>query len=262
MSRAATSRRRIRRAAVVASRAAGMSVEASGVSIVVLARHPVVGRVKTRLAATIGPVAACDLYRAFIRDLAARLDRVGMPIWWAFTPAHAAFARLVRSRRCFPQRGRDLGMRIDHALRRVHRRSGGPVLAIGADMPHVAPDALRRAGRALVGGADVVMGPAVDGGYYLIGVRVPERALFVDVAWSTPHVAAATRRRCRMLDLALVEVARGFDVDGAGDLAALAAIVRRRADEYPHTRAALRRLSRPGGSLRLAAFPSSGCVRR
>ncbi len=231
-------------------------------AIVVLARHPVVGRVKTRLAATIGAGAACALYRGFICDLAWRLDRLGMPVWWAFTPANAPFARLVRSRRCFAQRGADLGVRIDHAVRRVHRRSRSPVLAIGADMPHVGPQALRRAARALVGGADVVMGPAVDGGYYLIGVRAPERALFADVAWGTSGVAATTRRRCRALDLTLIEVARGFDVDGVADLAPLARIVRRRPHEYPHTLAALGRLSRSGGSLRLAAFPSSGCVRR
>jgi rSAM/selenodomain-associated transferase 1 len=218
--------------------------------------------VKTRLAATIGAPASCALYRGFVCDLAARLGRIGVPIWWAFTPATAPFARLVGSRRCFAQRGADLGLRIHHALRTVHRASGEPVIALGADMPHVARREIERAGRALAHGADVVLGPAADGGYYLIGVRAPERALFVDVAWGTAGVAAATRRRCRALGLSIVELATGFDVDGARELDALARIVRRRPREFRHTRAALRRLTRPGGSLPPAVSPSSGCARR
>jgi rSAM/selenodomain-associated transferase 1 len=218
--------------------------------------------VKTRLAATIGAAAACALYRGFVRDLAARLDRIGVPVWWAYTPSGAPFARLVASRRCFPQRGRDLGRRIDHAMRVVHRASGGPVIALGADMPHVARREIARAGRALAGGADVVLGPAVDGGYYLIGTRMPQRAMFDDIAWGTGAVAAATRRRCRALGLALVELSPGFDVDGVRDLVALAGVVRRRPGEYRHTGAVLRRLSRRGGALPPAVFPSSRCGRR
>ncbi len=232
------------------------------VAIVVLARHPIVGRVKTRLAATIGAPASCALYRGFVRDLAARLARMDVSVWWAFTPASAPFARLVGSRRCFAQRGADLGLRIHHALCTVYRASGGPVLALGADMPHVPRRELERAGRALADEADVVLGPAADGGYYLIGVRAPQPALFVDIAWGTAGVAAATRRRCRALGLSLVELAAGFDVDGVGELAALARIVRRRPREYRHTAAALRRLIRRGGSLPLAVSPSSGCARR
>jgi rSAM/selenodomain-associated transferase 1 len=232
------------------------------VTIVVLARHPAPGRVKTRLAATIGGEAACALYEGFVRDLAARLARFGLPVWWAFTPATAPFARLVRSRRCFAQRGGDLGMRIHHALRTVHRATGGPVIALGADMPHVPRREVDRASRALARGTAVVLGPAVDGGYYLIGVATPARKLFVDIAWGTSDVAAATRRRCRSLGLSRAELAEGFDVDGVDDLAALARIVRRRPREYPHTLAALRRISRPGGALLPAAFPSSGCAPR
>jgi rSAM/selenodomain-associated transferase 1 len=232
------------------------------VAIVVLAKHPVAGRVKTRLAATIGAPASCALYRGFVRDLAARLARMRVPVWWAFTPSTAPFARLVGTRRCFAQRGTDLGRRIHHAIESVHRTSGGPVIALGADMPHVARREIERAGRALAREADVVLGPADDGGYYLLGVRVPERGLFVDVAWGTADVAAATRRRCRALGLSLVELAAGFDVDGIRELAALARIARRRPREYRHTRAALRRLTRRGGSLPLAASPSSGCGRR
>lgn len=245
-----------------AARATPRRAAAAPAAVVVLAKHPAPGRVKTRLAGAVGPGAACALYRAFVRDLARRLRGTGLPVWWAFTPGSAPFARLVRSRRCFPQRGRDLGARIHHALAAVRARTRGPVLAIGADAPHVALAELGRGARALAGGADVVLGPARDGGYWLIGVRVPRPALFADVAWSTPRVAAETRRRCRTLGLSCVELATAFDVDGLDDLAAFARVVRRRPGEFPHAAAVLRRLSRRAGWPRPAAFPSSGCARR
>jgi hypothetical protein len=231
------------------------------VAIVVLAKYPTPGRVKTRLAAAIGADEACRVYRAFVRDLALRLRR-GRPVWWAFTPATAPFAALVGSKRCFPQRGRDLGARIHHAIGAVHRQTDGPVIALGADMPHVSRRELDRAAGALTRGTDVALGPAIDGGYYLIGLRTPARRLFDGIAWGTPVVAAATRRRARALGLSTVELAAGFDVDGADDLAALARVVRRRPRAFRHTRAVLRRLNRRGGSLPPAASPSSGCARR
>jgi rSAM/selenodomain-associated transferase 1 len=234
----------------------------AAVAFVVLAKHPAPGRVKTRLATALGAGAACALYEAFVRDLALRLRAARLPVWWAFTPAAAPFARLVRTRRCFPQRGRDLGARIDHAMRVVHARTGGPVVALGADAPHVSLARLGRAARALARGADAVLGPALDGGYYAIGLRTPCAALFEGIPWSTHGVAAATRRRCRRLGLSCIELAADFDVDEPRDLARLARLAGRRPREFPHVRAALEGLSRRAGSLPPVASPSSGCVRR
>ena len=215
-----------------------------GVAVVVLAKSPTAGRVKTRLAADSGAKAAADLYGAFVRDLARRLRALGCPVWWAVMPARARFQAVVRSRRCFAQRGRDLGARMDHASRVVAWREGGPVVVLGADAPHVGLRSIGAAARALARGADVVLGPAADGGYWLIGLRRPCRALFDDVAWSTPGVLATTRRRIRTLGLRCVEVARAWDVDDVRGLTRLARVVRRRPAELPHTRAALARLSR------------------
>lgn len=239
------------------------SARPRSVAIVVLAKYPAPGRVKTRLAVALGVPSATALYAAFVRDLARRLRATRLPVWWAFTPRRAPFARLVRARRCFPQRGRDLGARIHHAVRTVaHASGGGAVIALGADAPHVSRRALARAARALAAGSDVVLGPAADGGYYLIGVGTPRRALFADVAWSTPAVAATTRRRCRALGLACVELEPGFDVDDARGLDLLRRVVRRRPADFPHTRAVLAGLSRRAGSPRPVASPSSGCGRR
>ena len=214
-----------------------------GVAIVVLAKHPVPGRVKTRLAAALGDQAACALYRAFVVDLAVRLHRTQFAVWWAFTPTDAPFARLVRSRRCFPQRPGDLGRRILHAIRSVEAHGASGVLAIGADAPHVRVRELARAARALERGADVVLGPAADGGYWLVGTRMPAPpALFTGIPWSTARVLAATRRRARALGLTATEVALEFDVDAPRDLARLRRLVGGR--DLRATRAVLRDLDR------------------
>src|SRR3989442_11964475 len=102
-----------------------------------MARHPVPGGVKTRLAAALGADAACALYRAFVLDLAERLGALPYAVTWAYTPADAPFAALLPRARCRPQRGRDLGERLAAAIADELAEAPGPVLAIGADAPHV-----------------------------------------------------------------------------------------------------------------------------
>lgn len=236
-------------------------------AIVVLAKFPVPGRVKTRLAVGIGADLACALQRAFLRDLAVRLGRTAIPVWWAYTPRDAPFAGLVRSARAFAQPSGDLGRRVTHALGRVRREGHGAVLAIGADTPHVPLREVHRGVEALRDGTDVVLGPARDGGYYVIGLRAPQPALFRDVPWSTSGVLEITRERCRRLGLTLVELAPTFDVDVPADLVALRRWMRRHPGELRHTARVLRAhrrgpFTRRSGSPRPAASPSSDCVRR
>src|SRR5205823_13822495 len=103
--------------------------------LVVTAKHPVPGRVKTRLAAALGADAACALYRAFVLDLAERLAALPYAVTWAYTPPDAPFAELLPGARCRPQRGRDLGERLAAALADELAEGPGPVLAIGGDAP-------------------------------------------------------------------------------------------------------------------------------
>jgi len=208
-------------------------------AIVVLAKHPVPGTVKTRLAAGIGATPACELYGAFVRDLARRLRTVGRPVFWAYAPAAAPFPAFVASRLCFPQRGADLGARIRHALVRLRREGAVAAIAIGADAPHVPIGEVRRAVRALEAGVDLVLGPARDGGYYLIGAAIPRMDLFRDVPWSTDRVLDVTRRRASALGLSTLELRPSFDVDERADLRALRRIVAKRPRDFPHTRRTL-----------------------
>jgi len=186
-------------------------------TLVVMARYPTVGKVKTRLARTIGAVAACALYRAFLADLDARFGSGPRPLVWAYDPPDADFAALVQpGALCVPQAGPDLGTRMHTAVRRFCGDGSRGVLIIGADAPHVrdawlaeADDALRH--------ADVVLGPSTDGGYYLIGMRQPHD-VFTGVPMGTAGVMAHTIGRAVALGLRVHCLPETFDVDEAADV--------------------------------------------
>jgi len=208
--------------------------------LVVMAKYPARGRVKTRLAATIGSARACALYRAFVLDLADRLAQLPYDVVWAYWPPRAPFGRLLPGARSRPQRGADLGARMANAIVAA-LRGGGPALVIGADAPHVSAASLARAAAALRGGADLVLGPAEDGGYYLIGVRAPVPALFRGIAWGTRTVLAVTRARARRLGLRTRLLPPTFDVDEAMDLRRLRVSIARGRVHLPRTAALLGR---------------------
>ena len=103
-------------------------------------------------------------------------------------------------------------------------RANACVLVIGSDCPALTPDHLRTAAEVLRNRADVVVIPAEDGGYALIGMRTPEPALFSDMPWSTPGVMDETRRRLRTLGLTWHEPTTLWDVDLPHDLERMRAI--------------------------------------
>ena len=200
-----------------------------------MARHPVAGRVKTRLAAVLGADAACALYRAFVLDLAERLGAMPYAVTWAYTPPDAPFPELLPGAGCRPQRGRDLGERLTGAIGEEFAAGPGPVIAIGADAPHIPAAALAEAAATLAHGADVVLGPAADGGYYLIGLGRPAPDLFAGIAWGTAGVLEATLARAGAAGLAPHLLPPSFDVDQPADLARLRALLARGEVSLPRT---------------------------
>ena len=145
-----------------ASASAGPTAVAA--QLLVMAKHPTVGAVKTRLAGAIGAAAACTLYRAFVMDLAGRLTDVGLPVTWAFWPPDAPFPPLVAPAACIPQVAGDLGMRMDAAVRACFAARPHPVIVIGVDAPHLDLQRVDEAATELREGCDSVLGPARDGG--------------------------------------------------------------------------------------------------
>lgn len=161
--------------------------------VVIFARTPRLGRVKTRLAADIGEAAALGFYRATLNAVARRLasDR-RWTTWLAMTPDEAVFDKRVPPRGIprIPQGGGDLGDRMARCMRRFGTR---PVAIVGSDVPglerrHVAEafEALRR--------CEFVFGPSDDGGYWLVGAAQGARAgaLFRNVRWSGAHALSDT----------------------------------------------------------------------
>ena len=188
-------------------------------TLVVFVRAPAIGAVKRRLAAGIGPLAAHRFYVATTRRLLAHV--AGDPRWktvLAVTPdAYAHCGRFWPSRvPRVPQGDGDLGRRMARAL----SRSGGPSVLVGSDIPALSVRHIAAAFAAL-GRADLVFGPATDGGYWLAGARNPLvlRGLFDGVRWSGPNALVDTLANARARRVALLEPLD--DVDDAEDFARL-----------------------------------------
>lgn len=182
-------------------------------NLVVFAKAPRLGTVKTRLAADIGWVAATAFHRNTIRRVLRRLGRDGRwQCWLAATPDGDAFP-WPAGWRVFPQGTGDLGQRM---ARPAQCLPPGPVVIIGTDIPDIRPAHIAAAFKAL-GGHDVVFGPAEDGGYWLVGFRRRPRTpeIFKNVRWSTEHALADTLANLDPgLDAAFLETLPDID-DGA-----------------------------------------------
>jgi rSAM/selenodomain-associated transferase 1 len=194
-------------------------------ALIVFARAPVPGRVKTRLAPLLGAEGAARLHermveRALRTALAAGCGEVGL---YCAPGTDNTFFRSMQSRfglHLHPQGRGDVGERMYRAFVRALRRHPYAVL-IGSDCPALRPADLRAALRALRAGADAVLSPAEDGGYPLIGLRRVSRRLFDGVSWGSARVLEQTRRRLARLGWRWTELRTLWDVDRPEDVARL-----------------------------------------
>ncbi len=187
----------------------------AGVAVGIFAKAPLPGRVKTRLAPALGEEGAARLYAAFLADtLAAHPDAT---VFYAAAVDEAWIRARHPHRRLAPQVGADLGERMRAALAAL---GPGPAVVIGSDLPTLPRSRVADAARALAGGADVALGPASDGGYYLLAARRPLPSL-AGVRFSTRHALADTLRALEGLSVA--HLAPWYDVDVPEDLRLLRA---------------------------------------
>jgi hypothetical protein len=186
-------------------------------------RAPEPGAVKTRLARTIGDAAAARLYAAFLADVCATAAGVGDAgvLAVAGDAAHPALRALAEAHgyRIEPQVAGDLGARMAAALA-AGQAGGGAAIVIGSDAPLV-PRADLVEARRLLADHPVVLGPATDGGYWLLGARRPVPEILSGMAWSTSGLLAETLSRLRGERVGLLPF--HYDVDEAADLALLRA---------------------------------------
>ena len=196
--------------------------EAAAAALAILARAPLPGQAKTRLIPALGAQGAARAQRRFTRNtlrLAAAADTGPVTLWCApdanqrfFRAVHRAGGVALQS-----QCGGDLGARMQHAC--AHHFASlpdQPLLLMGTDCAVLAPGHLQAAARALKQ-HDVVMVPAEDGGYVLVGMRRPVPELFERVEWSTPQVMTQTRERLTQAGVNWLEMQTLWDVDEPAD---------------------------------------------
>lgn len=186
--------------------------------VLVFAKAPRAGFAKTRLAAEIGAEKAVDIYRAIGRRVVDQVSRFhGVTIWFDPPDALEEMRAWLGEHEYLPQSGGDLGDRMSFAFDAQFRRQEGPLVAIGTDAPDV--DA-RVVGAALLAleQADGVFGPALDGGYYLVGLKRPAPEIFRGVEWGGPGVLRATLSRCADLRLTVSLLEPLRDIDTLADL--------------------------------------------
>lgn len=197
--------------------------------ILIFAKAPVPGYAKTRLIPVLGAQGAADLHARLIRRtvaLAVESRLAPVEIWICGGEGLEFFDAFqsVIDGRMHVQTGADLGARMGHALEQALGRADFAVL-IGTDCPILGAAGLGEACASLNAGCDVVLGPAEDGGYVLIGLRRAAPSLFENIAWGTSDVLRQTRERIRRLEWVCHELPTLWDVDHPQDLERLGASV-------------------------------------
>ncbi len=242
-------------------------------AIGVMAKAPQAGRSKTRLCPPLHPEQAAALSAAFLRDITENLALAGKsaPITGliAYAPrgyealfdgilAQGTGLLLADGSGEMPENVAGFGRCLLHAMRDMRALGFGAVCVLNSDSPTLPTHYLVQAASLLLAPHDnargrVVLGPAEDGGYYLLGATEAHAHLFADIAWSTDSVAETTRQRVAELALELVELPMWYDVDDRSALQRLCAEVGRLGSHYPAhaTAAALRAI--PQGALQAMA---------
>ena len=193
----------------------------SGVAIGIICKAPQPGRSKTRLATAIGEVAASELSACFLRDVAASIEAVpevlGRRGYGVYAPAgaeHIMRQLLPAGFGLLLQAGDDLGHVLLGATRALLDAGHDCVLLVNGDSPTLPTRLLVQAIEALRAPGDrIALGPASDGGYYLIGLKHPHGHLFTEIAWGTETVARSTRERAAEIGLAATLLPEWYDVD-------------------------------------------------
>ena len=196
-------------------------IEVGGAAIGIVCKAPQPGRSKTRLAQAIGAAAASELSACFVRDVAAAIEAVPEMLGRRGYGVYAPAGTEDIMRQLLPpgfglllQAGADLGHVLTGATRAFLSAGHDCMLLVNGDSPTLPPRLLTQAIEILRQPGDhMVLGPASDGGYYLIGLKHPHPRLFERIAWGTDSVARATCERAAEIGLATTRLAEWYDVD-------------------------------------------------
>ncbi|MCC3156848.1 TIGR04282 family arsenosugar biosynthesis glycosyltransferase [Hymenobacter sp. 15J16-1T3B] len=186
--------------------------------LLIFARYPELGKVKTRLAAGLGEEAALSIYRQLLAHTRAAVAPLpaARTLWLAAAPPPAAGPLWPGTAQQLQPVGADLGQRMAHAFAAAFAQGARRVVVIGTDCPGLRTELLATAFEQLRH-HDVVLGPAADGGYYLLGLGQPQPALFEGIRWSTDSVLRDTLAIAERQRLTVARLPTLQDVDTAED---------------------------------------------
>ncbi|OGO33351.1 MAG: hypothetical protein A2Z16_10555 [Chloroflexi bacterium RBG_16_54_18] len=189
-------------------------------TLLVVAKKPAPGETKTRLCPPLTPSQAAELYDCFLRDTLDTMRSVpGVFREIGYMPEKALgyFRKLAPDMGFIFQRGASLGERLDHLLKEKLAGGSRRVVVIDSDSPTLPAEYIVQAFDYLTD-SDVVLGPTHDGGYYLIGMKVPHSHLLLEVRMSTPNVLADTLALAESTGLTVSLLPSWYDVDTISDL--------------------------------------------
>jgi rSAM/selenodomain-associated transferase 1 len=221
-------------------------------ALVVMAKAPRAGEVKTRLLGALSPEEARGLYVAFLSDAFALMEDVSeereeLALALCYTPegAEEAFEDVEREGSLMiPQRGENLGERLANCFADLFALGFESVVVIGADSPTLPGEYVFDAFECFETDDDVVIGPTEDGGYYLVGMRKLHKRIFEDIPWSGSGAMDATIERAREAELNLVLLPEWRDVDTPEDFERLKRELGENREAAKFTRRFLKELNR------------------
>ncbi len=210
-------------------------------ALILMAKAPLPGQVKTRLCPPFTHRGAAALYACLLEDTATemtKVKRVHRFLFYSPPGSGKLFRRDPFSRfEARPQSGGDLGERMAVALKTAFTLGFARTVLVGADCPDLSATLVRSAFRELASSAGAVFGPSDDGGFYLIALSSPAPSLFRGVHWGTGTVLSEVSRRCREAGIPYSLLPVGFDIDTAEDVASFARRARSRSSPAcPRTR--------------------------
>ncbi len=191
-------------------------------AVIIFGKTPENGRVKTRLIPELGPSRTTELYRSLLQHTVSVVNRTNVDSRQLYLDGdlqHPFIKQLINDYplEVYQQCSGDLGQRIKTAFSQT-LKDHNMVVVMGSDCPAITHTLLDEAINSLKDQADVVVGPAPDGGYNLIGMKTLYSELFDDIRWSSDSVMQETRSRCKTFNYHLVELEQMNDVDTVSDL--------------------------------------------
>ena len=190
-------------------------------NIIIFIKNPVLGKVKTRLAATVGDQKALEIYQRLLDVTRKTVTKVNAKYHLFYSDVIDMDDNWdIQDFDKYLQQGNDLGERMSSAFRNIFSQNDASalqkVVIIGSDCPALTPDILEMA-FTILGDSDVVVGPTFDGGYYLLGIKEYNPALFENISWSTDAVYQETNDKSRELQLNIADLPTLSDIDNEAD---------------------------------------------